>query len=81
VLNVARYDIDGLREALLSGRYRPPAADAGWPDARRRGTTAGALGNERGNPGIDAIRIGMDAGKPVDMLLKDAKVWGPRQIQ
>jgi DNA polymerase-3 subunit delta len=36
------------------------------------------VGDERGNPGMTVIRVGMDAGKPVDMLLKDAKVWGPR---
>ena len=27
---------------------------------------------------LTIIRAGMDAGKPMDMLLKDAKVWGPR---
>jgi DNA polymerase-3 subunit delta len=27
---------------------------------------------------LTIIRAGIDAGRPVDMLLKDAKVWGPR---
>ncbi len=27
---------------------------------------------------LAVIRSGMDAGKPVDALLKEAKVWGPR---
>ena len=29
---------------------------------------------------LTIIRAGIDAGKPVDMLLKDAKVWGPRAV-
>ena len=28
---------------------------------------------------LTLIRAGMDAGRPMDQLLKDAKVWGPRQ--
>ena len=27
---------------------------------------------------LAVIRNGMDSGKPIDALLKDAKVWGPR---
>jgi DNA polymerase-3 subunit delta len=78
VLNVARYDIDGLREALLSG------------DVARLTRTLDGLMQEGEAPplvlwamseeirALNIIRAGMDAGKPVDMLLKDAKVWGPR---
>jgi DNA polymerase-3 subunit delta len=78
VLNVARYDIDGLREALLSG------------DVARLTRTLDGLMQEGEAPplvlwamseeirALTIIRAGMDAGKPVDMLLKDAKVWGPR---
>ena len=29
---------------------------------------------------LTVIRAGLDAGRPVDQLLKDAKVWGPRAI-
>lgn len=78
VLNVARYDIDGLREALLAG------------DVTRLSRTLDGLMHEGEAPplvlwamseeirALTVIRAGMDAGKPVDMLLKDAKVWGPR---
>ena len=78
VLNVARYDIDGLREALLSG------------DISRLTRTLDGLMQEGEAPplvlwamseeirALTIIRAGMDAGKPIDMLLKDAKVWGPR---
>lgn len=78
VLNVARYDIDSLREALLSGDL-----------ARLKRTLDGLMQEGEAPPlvlwamseeirALTKIRIGMDAGKPVDMLLKDASVWGPR---
>ncbi len=78
VLNVARYDIDSLREALLAG------------DIGRLTRTLDGLMQEGEAPplvlwamseeirALTVIRSGIDAGKPVDMLLKDAKVWGPR---
>ncbi|HMT80828.1 MAG TPA: DNA polymerase III subunit delta [Azonexus sp.] len=78
VLNVARYDIDSLREALLSG------------DVGRLARTLDGLMQEGEAPplilwamseeirALTIIRAGLDAGKPLDMLLKDAKVWGPR---
>jgi len=80
VLNVARYDIDGLREALLSGDL-----------ARLKRTLDGLMQEGEAPPlvlwamseeirALTTIRIGMDAGKSVDILLKDAKVWGPRAI-
>src|SRR5574343_410309 len=78
VLNVARYDIEGLREALLAG------------DVGRLGRTLDGLMQEGEAPplvlwamseeirALTVIRAGLDAGRPVDQLLKDAKVWGPR---
>ena len=80
VLNVARYDIDGLREALLSG------------DLGRLTRTLDGLMQEGEAPplvlwamseeirALAAIRSGLDAGRPVDLLLKEAKVWGPRAV-
>ena len=79
VLNVARYDIDGLREALLAG------------DMGRLTRTLNGLMQEGEAPplvlwamteeirALTVIRSGLDAGKPMDSLLKEAKVWGPRQ--
>ena len=78
VLNVARYDIEGLREALLAG------------DVARLSRTLNGLMHEGEAPplvlwamseeikALAVIRNGMDSGKPIDALLKDAKVWGPR---
>jgi DNA polymerase III subunit delta len=79
VLNVARYNIDGLRDALLVG------------DIPRLTRTLDGLMQEGEAPplilwamseeirALTLIRIGLDTGKPLDMLLKEAKIWGPRQ--
>lgn len=80
VLNVARYDIEGLRDALLSGDL-----------ARLTRTLDGLMQEGEAPPlvlwamneeirALAVIRAGMDAGRPVDQLLKDAKVWGPRAM-
>jgi len=80
VLNVARYDIDGLREALLAGDI-----------ARLTRTLDGLMREGEAPPlalwamseeirALAAIRGGLDAGRPLDALLKEAKVWGPRQM-
>ena len=80
VLNVARYDIDSLREALLAG------------DINRLTRTLDGLHQEGEAPplvlwamseeirALTLIRIGIDAGKPIDSALKDGKVWGARQL-
>lgn len=81
VLNVARYDIEGLREALLVG------------DIGRLARTLDGLMQEGEAPplvlwamseeirALATIRNGLDSGRPLDLLLKEAKVWGPRQAQ
>lgn len=78
VLNVARYDLDGLREALLAG------------DLGRLTRTLDGLMHEGEPPPLvlwamseeirtlAVVRSGLDRGKPLDAALKDAKVWGPR---
>lgn len=79
VLNVARYDIEGLREALLAGDL-----------ARLTRTLDGLMQEGEAPPlvlwamseeirALAGIRLGLDAGRPLDQLLKEAKVWGPRQ--
>jgi DNA polymerase-3 subunit delta len=79
VLNVARYDIDGLREALLAG------------DVARLTRTIDGLHQEGEAPplvlwamteevrALARIKTGLRDGQPLDGLLKDANVWGPRQ--
>jgi DNA polymerase-3 subunit delta len=78
VLNVARYDIGGLRDALLAG------------DTLRLTRTLDGLMQEGEAPplvlwamseeirALAGIRAGLDAGRPIDGLLREAKVWGPR---
>lgn len=79
VLNVARYDVDTLREALLAG------------DLARLARTLEGLRQEGEAPplvlwamgeeirALATIRFGQSRGLPVDQLLREAKVWGPRQ--
>lgn len=79
VLNVARYDIDSLREALLAG------------DTTRLVRTLEGLKQEGEAPplvlwamseeirALAGIKRGQDKGQSVDQLLKEARVFGPRQ--
>ena len=79
VLNVARFDLDGLREALLAG------------DTARIARTLDGLRQEGEAPplvlwamteevrAVVQIRSGLKEGQPLDGLLRDARVWGPRQ--
>lgn len=79
VLDVARFDLDGLREALLAG------------DTARLTRTLDGLKQEGEAPplvlwamteevrALTQIRAGMDEGQPADILMRDARVWGPRQ--
>jgi len=79
VLNVARYDLDGLREALLTG------------DAVRLTRTLDGLQQEGEAPplvlwamteelrALAQVKIGLQETGSLDGLLKDARVWGARQ--
>ena len=79
VLNVARYDLDGLREAMLSG------------DVARLTRTLDGLQQEGEAPplvlwamteevrALAQVKAGQKQGQSVDALLKDARVWGTRQ--
>ena len=79
VLNVARYDLEGLREAVLSG------------DVSRLTRTLDGLRQEGEAPplvlwalteevrALAQIKLALQSGQSVDAALKDARVWGPRQ--
>ena len=79
VLNVARYDLDGLREALLAG------------DVARLTRTLDGLQQEGEAPplvlwamteevrALAQVKAGLQDGQALDVLLKDARVWGVRQ--
>ncbi len=79
VLNVARSDIDGLRDAMLAG------------DVARLTRTLDGLHHEGEAPplilwamseeirALATIKLGQENGQSVETLLKEAKVWGARQ--
>ncbi|MCL2829634.1 MAG: DNA polymerase III subunit delta [Betaproteobacteria bacterium] len=79
VLNVARYDLDALREALLVG------------DAARLARTIEGLRQEGEAPplvlwavteevrALLQIKLGQEQGKPQESLMREARVWGARQ--
>lgn len=79
VLNVARYDLDGLREALLAG------------DVARLTRTLDGLEQEGEAPplvlwalteevrALATAKACLKAHQPLDAALKEARVWGPRQ--
>ena len=79
VLSVARYDVDGLREALLAG------------DIVRLTRTLDGLQQEGEAPllvlwamseeirALAQIKAGLEKQQTLDALLKNARVWGSRQ--
>lgn len=79
VLNVARYHIDDLREALLAGDL--PRYARTLQGLRQEGEALPlvlwAVSEEA--RAMLSLREGIDQGKPLDGLMKLAKVWGPRQ--
>ena len=80
VLNVARYDLDGLREALLAG------------DVARLTRTLDGLQQEGEAPplvlwaiteevrALAQVKAGLQQRQSLDALLKEARVWGARQV-
>ena len=76
VLNVARYDVFKLSEAVLAGQLAARAAHARRPAGRRRGRGAGALHAGRGHPRAEA-REGCHGGRPpLPVALREQRVWG-----
>jgi DNA polymerase III subunit delta len=79
VLNVARYDVFKLGEAMLSG------------DAGRMTRMLDGLRDEGESPvlvqwamadeirALYRVKLGSEAGRPIDALLREARVWGARQ--
>lgn len=79
VLNVARYDLDGLREALLCG------------DVARLTRTLDGLQQEGEAPplvlwamteevrALAQVKAGLQQRQSLELLLKEARVWGARQ--
>jgi DNA polymerase III subunit delta len=79
VLNVARYDLDGLREALLKGdlaRYSR-TLDGLRQEGEALPLVVWAISEEI--RALLQIKLGQAEGKPLPVLFKEARVWGPRQ--
>jgi DNA polymerase-3 subunit delta len=79
VFDVARFDVDKLRQALLAG---DPARCARLLEGLRAEDTAAplilwALASE--TRAIAQVRAAVDRGASADMALREAKVFGPRQ--
>lgn len=79
VLNVARYDVDKLRAALLDG---DAARCARLIDGLKGEGTATPLvlwAFSQELHALAAVRAGLDGGSPMNAALKAAAVFGPRQ--
>ncbi|HTY99039.1 MAG TPA: DNA polymerase III subunit delta [Rhodocyclaceae bacterium] len=79
VLNVARYDVDSLREALLAGDAARCARtlDGLKAEAAAPPLVLWALANEART--VAMVRTALDRNGDVDAALKAQKVFGPRQ--
>ncbi|MDR3299254.1 MAG: DNA polymerase III subunit delta [Candidatus Accumulibacter sp.] len=80
VLNVARYDLDGLRESLLTG---DPARLARTLDGLRQEGEAPPLvlwAMTEEARALAQVKAGLTEGRHLEQLMKDARVWGARQV-
>lgn len=79
VLDVARYDVFGLSEAMLSGntarfvRTLEGLRDAGEAPPLLLWSLSEEI------RALLRVKLGQRQGKPMAQLLRDARVWGPRQ--
>jgi DNA polymerase-3 subunit delta len=80
VLNVARYDIDGLREALLAGDIARLARTIDGLHHEGEATVLVLWGMTEEIRALAQIKMGLQEQQPLDALLKEARVWGPRQL-
>ena len=80
VLNVARYDIDGLREALLAGDVARLTRTLDGLRHEGEATVLVLWGMTEEIRALAQIKIGLQEQHPLDALLKEARVWGPRQL-
>lgn len=79
VLNVARYDIDTLREALLAGDlgHLTRTLDGLRQEGEAPPLVLWAMSEEV--RALAQVREGLAVGRPLDALLKEARIWGTRQ--
>ena len=80
VLNVARYDIDGLREALLIGDVARLIRTIDGLHHEGEATVLVLWGMTEEIRALTQIKMGLQEQQPLEGLLKEAKVWGARQL-
>lgn len=79
MLNVARYDVFKLGEALLAGQT---ARVLRMLDGLRAEGEAAVLVHwalAEDIRGLKRVRDALDSGKPLPMALREARVWGPKE--
>lgn len=79
IINVARYDLDGLREALLGGNLArfTRTLDGLRQEGEALPLVLWAITEEV--RALAQVAGGTARGRPLDALLKEARVFGPRQ--
>ena len=79
VLNVARYDLDGLREALLAGEAGrlTRMLDGLQQEGEAPPLVLWAISEEV--RALATVKAGLKRRLPLDGLFKEARVWGARQ--
>ncbi len=79
VLNVARYSLDDLRDALLAGDLSRYARTLQGLQQEGEAIPLVLWALSEDVRALTILREGVDQGKSLDGLLKTAKVWGNRQ--
>ena len=79
VLNVARYDLDGLREALLVGDVARLARTLDGLKQEGEAATLVLWAMTEEIRALAQVHAGLREKQPLDLLLREARIWGPRQ--
>ena len=79
VLNVARYDLDGLREALLVGDVARLARTLDGLKQEGEAATLVLWAMTEEIRALAQAKQAQEQGQPTEMLLKDLRIWGERQ--
>ena len=79
VLNVARYDVFKLSEAVLGGQVARVLRMLDGLEAEGEAAVLVHWSLAEDIRALKRVRDGMDAGKPLPMALREARVWGNKE--
>ena len=79
VLNVARYDVFKLSEAVLSGQLRRVQRMLDGLQAEGESEVLVHYQIAEDIRALKRVRDAMDTGRPLPMALREQRVWGPRE--